>query len=68
MFALQAAMFAASQHWLEQGVEISSTNRLLFRIAVFWSSLWWLAIPIVLAFAFLFSSAACLLKGAFARN
>jgi hypothetical protein len=68
MFALQATMFAASQHWLEQGVEISSTNRLLFGLAVFWSRLWWLATPFLLAVSFALSSAVCLLKGAFRQT
>jgi type II secretory pathway component PulF len=52
LFILQAIMPGMARQWIDQGVELSATQRMLFAVAMFWSRFWWLAWPFVIATAF----------------
>jgi len=47
LFILQAIMPGMVRQWIDQGVELSATQRMLFAVAMFWSRFWWTAFAIV---------------------
>ena len=68
MFALQAIMFAAAKRWVKEGLEISPSQLMMFRISAFWSHFWWLGAPALVALVFLIVAAIFLLKDAVRRK
>lgn len=50
MYGFTAVMFKLVERWATQGIEFTAFKRVLFGVAVLWTTFWWLAIPVIVGF------------------
>ena len=62
MYLFQVLMFARAKIWLERAAPIPLYQRLLYSLAMFWSTTWWLFILPVLLLSLLIAGVTHILK------
>jgi len=63
MFVFRVVLYRLSERWIEQPVELSLSQRIMFGIAAAWGRLWVIGVPMIFCLVTLFVGTVFLLLG-----